>query len=88
VVSRWGYGVCGSESARKRVRHFRRGGKTAMLCPGDSGGPTLDPNGAVYQINSGHKLDGDMQDGVARIGKEWNGITRVMDEWGRAGRCN
>ena len=87
VVSRWGFGVCGSESARKRVRHFRRGSKTAMLCPGDSGGPTLDPNGAVYQINSGHKTEGDMQDGVARVAKEWNGITRVMDEWGRAGRC-
>ena len=88
VVSRWGYGQCGSEPIRKRVRHFRRGSKTAMLCGGDSGGPTLDPNGAVYQINSGHETDGDMQDGVARVGKEWNGITRVMDEWGRAGRCN
>jgi hypothetical protein len=88
VVSRWGFGVCGSEADRKRVRHFRRGSKTAMLCPGDSGGPTLDPDGAVYQINSGHRIDGDMQDGVARVGKEWNGITRVMDEWGRAGRCD
>jgi len=87
VVSRWGFGVCGSEPDRKRVRHFRRGSKTAMLCGGDSGGPTLDPSGAVYQINSGHKSGGDMQDGVARVGKEWNGINRVMDEWGRLGKC-
>lgn len=87
VVSRWGYGVCGNEARRKRVRHFRRGSTTHMLCHGDSGGPTLDPNGAVYQVNSGFRIS-DNEDGVARIGKEWNGITRVMDEWGRAGRCD
>lgn len=92
VVSRWGFGVCNNEAARKRVRHLRRGGKTHMLCSGDSGGPTMDPNGAVYQINSGGALTGTPsdripQDGVARVAKEWNGITRVIDGWGRAGRC-
>lgn len=89
VVSRWGYGVCGHEPARKRMRHFTRGGFTNMLCDGDSGGPTLDPAGKVYQINSGsvHGPFGLSKDTVARVEKEWNGITRVMDEWGRAGRC-
>jgi hypothetical protein len=87
VVSRWGYGVCAKEPSRKRVRHFRRGSKTAFLCPGDSGGPTLDPAGAVYQINSGRKTSGDMQDGVARVGKEWDGIHRMLAKWGRAGGC-
>jgi len=92
VVSRWGYGVCNGEAARKRVRHFRRGGETHMLCHGDSGGPTLDPDGRVYQINSGGSPDGlsadeAPQDGVARVGKEWNGIQRMLDLWGRAGGC-
>jgi V8-like Glu-specific endopeptidase len=90
VVSRWGYGVCHSEAGRKRVRHFRRGDDTFFVCPGDSGGPTLDPDGAVYQINSGggNKPGGGVyQDKVARVAKEWNGITRVMDGWKRAGRC-
>lgn len=86
-VSRWGYGVCDDEPSRKRMRHFRRGGPTFMLCPGDSGGPTMDPDGRVYQINSGHyKVIN--KDNVARVEKEWNGITRVMDGWGRFGRCS
>lgn len=84
VVSRWGFGSCGSQSARKRVKHFRRGSTTHMLCPGDSGGPTLDPKGEVYQISSGGT---DTEDGVARVAKEWNGIMQVMSDWGRAGRC-
>lgn len=57
-----------------------------MICPGDSGGPTMDPDGKVYQINSGfHRIT--HKDFVARVEKEWNGITRVMNGWGRAGRC-
>lgn len=86
VVSRWGYGRCGNEASRKRVKHFTRGGFTNMLCPGDSGGPTMDPDGKVYQINSGN-WEAFNKDTVARVEKEWNGITRVMDGWGRAGRC-
>jgi hypothetical protein len=88
VVSRWGYGVCDDEPLRKRVKHFRRGRPTFFLCPGDSGGPTLDTHGAVYQVNSGHyRIPAIGKDTVARVEKEWNGITRVMDGWGRAGRC-
>lgn len=87
VVSRWGYGRCSDDQeSKKRMRHFTRGGWTFMLCPGDSGGPTMDPDGKVYQINSGHYRVVN-KDTVARVEKEWNGITRVMDEWGRAGRC-
>lgn len=87
IVSRWGYGRCSDdEVSRKRVRHFRRGSVTFMICHGDSGGPTLDPDGKVYQINSGfHAIF--KKDFVARVEKEWDGITRVMDGWGRAGRC-
>ena len=92
VVSRWGYGVCNGEPTRKRVRHFRRGRETRMLCHGDSGGPTLDPYGRVYQINSGGSPDGlsadeAPEDGVARVGVEWDGIHRMVDRWGGAGGC-
>ena len=87
VVSRWGYGRCSDdEVSKKRMRHFTRGGPTFMICPGDSGGPTMDPDGNVYQINSGH-VKVINKDIVARVEKEWDGITRVMDGWGRAGRC-
>jgi hypothetical protein len=87
VVSRWGYGRCSDkEQSLKRVRHFTRGGPTFMICHGDSGGPTMDPDGKVYQVNSGF-FRGINKDTVARVEKEWNGITRVMNGWGRAGRC-
>ena len=88
VVSRWGYGRCSDDQpSKKRMRHFRRGRPTfGWVCPGDSGGPTMDPDAKVYQINSGH-LGVIHKDSIARVEKEWDGITRVMDGWGRAGRC-
>ena len=86
VVSRWGFGMCGNQAPLKRMRHFARGLPTFMICGGDSGGPTMDSHGEVYQINAG-ELRGVNKDTVSRVEKEWNGITRVMNEWGRAGRC-
>jgi hypothetical protein len=92
VVSRWGFGQCyENESSRKRVKHFRRGQRTALICSGDSGGPTMDPNGGVFTINVGRKapFPGDCGcDTVAPVGPLMSRISEVMDKLGRGGRCD
>jgi hypothetical protein len=86
IVSKWGYGGCDGKKDRKRAVHLRRGQRGDFGCSGDSGGPTLDPDGAVYAIHSESDPDTG-EDFVAWVGRDWNGITRVMNQFGRAGRC-
>jgi hypothetical protein len=85
IVSKWGYGGCDGQKDRKRARHLRRGQSGDFGCSGDSGGPTLDPKGAVYAVHSSSDRSG--TDYVTWVGKNWNGINRIMDRFGRAGRC-
>ncbi|HTE56843.1 MAG TPA: trypsin-like serine protease [Kofleriaceae bacterium] len=86
IVSKWGYGGCDGKKDRKRAVHLRRGQSGDFACSGDSGGPTMDPDGAVYAIHSESDPDTG-KDFVAWVDDNWNGITRVMDQFGRAGRC-
>lgn len=90
VISRWGYGQCDDkETSRKRVIHLRRGKQIVAICSGDSGGPTLDPNGAVFAINHGWKsADDGGYDTVSMVGPQWSRLSEVMDKWGRGGRCD
>lgn len=90
VVSRWGFGQCTDEErSRKRVRHLRRGKAIAAICSGDSGGPTMDPSGAVFAINHGWKsADDGGSDTVSMVGPQMSRISEVMDKLGRGGRCD
>lgn len=89
VVSRWGYGNCAvGVPNKKRVRHFRRGQVIYTICPGDSGGPTMDPNGAVYEVNSGWEtpLGRSTRDVVGILAFRWGLIQDQIARW-RAGGC-
>lgn len=90
VVSRWGYGQCfKGQTSRKRVRHFRRGKQIVAICSGDSGGPTMDPSGAVFAINHGWKSQDDGGvDTVSMVGPQMARISEVMNKFGRGGRCD
>lgn len=85
VVSRWGFGQCNEEHSRKRVRHLRRGQTVYTICHGDSGGPTMDPNGAVFQVNSGWTAT-PHKDVVGILAHHWGLIQDQVRRWS-AGGC-
>lgn len=60
-VTIYGYGcqrrADGSGGGYKQRIEYAWGAPTNNLCPGDSGGPTLDPAGRVLRVNSGYYGD-------------------------------
>ena len=60
TVAIYGYGCQnrGSQSGRfsKQVFEFDWGDETRNLCPGDSGGPTITPDGEVVTVNSAYLI--------------------------------
>ena len=65
-LSVFGYGCTrrdGVSDGQKRVAHFTSGEASAVLCPGDSGGPVFENEyGAITRINSGYYLGGRGED--------------------------
>jgi len=59
-VAIYGYGCQnrGSQSGRfaKQVFEYDWGSETRNLCPGDSGGPTITPDGEVVSVNSAYLI--------------------------------
>ena len=62
----YGYGCTrrdGVTDGQKREAHFTSGEASAVLCPGDSGGPVFDNmSGSITRINSGYYLGGRGED--------------------------
>jgi hypothetical protein len=59
TLTMWGYGCTdrgsGAGSGTKRRSSYPMGDRPDRLCPGDSGGPHLEPGGSIVRVNSGYE---------------------------------
>lgn len=60
------------------------GRTTTTLCPGDSGGPTITPDGEVVAINSGYWVDRVGADIFGLVPVVFSRIGRTVSDWGEA----
>ncbi|GAB4213150.1 MAG: hypothetical protein OHK0013_36770 [Sandaracinaceae bacterium] len=84
-VTIYGYGCQrrggGGAFAKQSVR-TTWGTTTAVLCPGDSGGPTMTDDGLVVQINSGYYGGDRGPDEFGRIARTRGRIDDTVARWG------
>lgn len=58
------------------------GPDSANLCPGDSGGPTIAPDGTVLRVNSGYYLDWAGTDIFGSVPVVYDRMVRTASGWG------
>lgn len=80
----FGYG-CTTRGTRtdwqKRRYDFAQGQPTNRLCPGDSGGPVVSPDGEVLRINSGYYFDSFGTDIFGRVARNRDRVLAQVREW-------
>lgn len=84
-VTIYGYGCQyrgGSGAFSKQSYRTRWGATTAVLCPGDSGGPTMTDDGLVISTNSGYYGGDGGPDEFGRVYRVRTQIDATVARWG------